>query len=78
MAHHWTPQQMLTKIGPDEWTCGDKRETLGWIRRLTIDGRDAFLCVTRQEMIVAGGDTLKDAALEFVKWSQARKRERLA
>lgn len=77
MAHHWTPMQMVTRTrNPDEWICGDRRETLGVIRRVHVDSVETFVCVTKTEMVIAGGDTLKDAALEFVKWSQARKRGR--
>lgn len=75
MAHHWTPMSMVTRsIRPGEWRVADKRETLGWIRLVHYQGRPGYVCVTRDGWVVCGGDTLRDAAAEFVNWSEARKR----
>jgi len=57
-------------VRPNEWRMGDKREELGWIRRRVVDGRETFLCVTRDEVLVCGGDTLRDAAETFLAWSR--------
>jgi hypothetical protein len=50
----------------------DKREDLGWIRLVTYQGRDTYVCVTRGEWVVGGGDTLRDAAEAFLAWKRGR------
>ncbi|QHF24084.1 hypothetical protein GTU73_08725 [Rathayibacter sp. VKM Ac-2804] len=49
---------------------GDKREHLGWIRLVDYQGLPTYVCVTRRdEWVVGGGDTLRDAAEAFLAWS---------
>lgn len=60
---------MVTRsVRPQEWRMGDKREHLGWIRLVQIDGADRYVCVTNDEMVVCQGVTLKDAAETFLNW----------
>lgn len=59
---------------PNEWWVGDKREHLGWIRLVDYQGLPTYVCVTRRdEWVVGGGDTLRDAAEAFLAWSRAER-----
>jgi hypothetical protein len=73
MAQHWTPLSMVSRsVVPCEWRMADRREDLGWIRRVDYQGRKAFVCVTRDGWVVGGGDTLRDAAEAFLSWKRSR------
>lgn len=50
---------------------GDKREHLGWIRLVYLEGVPTFVCVTVDELVVGGGDTLRDAAVAFLAWKRS-------
>lgn len=58
-------------VTPDEWRMGDKREELGWIRLVEYAGVPTFVCVTRDELVVGGGDTFPDAARAFLGWARS-------
>jgi hypothetical protein len=57
-------------IRRNEWWIGDKREHLGWIRYVVYNGQPVYACVTRDDWVVAGGDTLPEAAKAFLEWRQ--------
>ncbi|WP_139344590.1 hypothetical protein [Rathayibacter sp. VKM Ac-2630] len=72
MSHHWTPMSMVSRsVTPGEWRMGDKREELGWIRLVDYAGVPTYVCVTRDELVVGGGDTLPDAARAFLAWARS-------
>jgi hypothetical protein len=73
MSHHWTPMSMVrASIRPGEWWVGDKREHLGWIRLVQYQGLPTYVCVTRDEWVVGGGDTLRDAVETLLAWQRKR------
>lgn len=59
-------------VSPREWRMGDKREELGWIRLVEYQGLPTYVCVTRDEWVVGGGDSLRDAAEAFLAWHRGR------
>lgn len=69
VTHHWTPMSMVSRsVTPGEWRMSDKREELGWIRLVDYQGVPTYVCVTRDDMVVGVGETLRDAASAFLKW----------